>query len=143
MRYNSVHYSKSGGKRQDSLERQQLRGLQIDYSTSPRTSQGEIIPRMQTADAKAFKFKCTLKKAKSRTSRELETSLKKHFGRALKAVQGTDDQMTDMNYMLFFPSVKGKLKNTVRDESTAQWYSACLACTVRVDPSTTRQSPVR
>lgn len=88
MRNNSVHYSKSGGKRQDSLERQQLRGLQIDYSTSPRTSQGEIIPRMQTADAKAFKFKCTLKKAKSRTSRELETSLKKHFGRALESRPG-------------------------------------------------------
>lgn len=94
MRNNSVHYSKSGGKRQDSLERQQLRGLQIDYSTSPRTSQGEIIPSMQTADAKAFKFKCTLKKAKSRTSRESEISLKKHFGRApTTAVQGTGHEL--------------------------------------------------
>ena len=114
MRNNSVHYSKSGGKRQDSLERQPLRGLQIDYSTSPRTSQGEIIPSMQTADAKAFKFKCTPKKAKSKTSRELEVSLKKHFGRARKAVQGTASQMMDVNYMLFLPSVKGELKSTVR-----------------------------
>lgn len=114
MRNNPVHYSKSGGKRQDSLERQPLRGFETDYSTSPRTIQGEIIPSMQTADAKAFKFKCTPKKAKSKTSRELEVSLKKHFGRAPKSVQGTDGQMTDMNYMLFFPSVKGELKNTVR-----------------------------
>lgn len=51
--------------------------------------------------------------------------------------------MTDMNFMLFFPSVKGKLKNTIRDESTVQWYSACPACSESVEPSSTRQSPVR
>lgn len=129
--------------KEGSLDRQQLRGLQIDYSTSPRTSQGQITPSMQTADAKAFKFQCTPKKAKSRISRELEINLKTQAERAPKAIQGTDGQTMDVNYMPFFPSVKGKLKNTIRDESTVQWYSACPACSESVEPSSTRQSPVR
>lgn len=43
----------------------------------------------------------------------------KETGRAPKAIQGIDGQMTDMNYKLFFPSVKGGWKNTVRDKYSA------------------------